>query len=376
MKNLQKQISGILAATSILTCLTMTASAAAPLNISSDIVGASMTCQLEPVAAALDNQNSVSFIKQGRNTCKATSVAMCLNLITGSNTYTTAKCGNANCASIQGKSYTGSDGRTYTAAYRGDSYKGSYAEEKNALVDSLNNGAPAVAAVHATNGKHSQHHWVVVVGRSGNDFLIVDPVKSGSGSISNNVRTMSSCGYDLGLADYSPYHYGYITFKASGSSSSNRSSQTNTPQTSSSGCFKSCSGSCNTITAGLKNIGVNSSYAYRKQIAAANGIGGYKGTASQNTQMLQLLKSGNLRIPDGGSSAPVSANNTSGASYFSPCSSSCKNITQGLQNIGENTSYSFRKQIANANNISGYRGTASQNTQMLNLLKQGALKRP
>ena len=39
------------------------------------------------------------------------------------------------------------------------------------------------------------------------------------------------------------------------------------------------------------------------------------------------------------------------------------------------SSYSNRKKIATANGISGYSGTASQNTKMLNLLKQGKLKK-
>lgn len=34
--------------------------------------------------------------------------------------------------------------------------------------------------------------------------------------------------------------------------------------------------------------------AYRKQIAAANGIGGYAGTYTQNVTMLTLLKNGRL----------------------------------------------------------------------------------
>ena len=51
------------------------------------------------------------------------------------------------------------------------------------------------------------------------------------------------------------------------------------------------------IVDGLKAIGEYgaSSYSERKKIAAANGIRNYRGTAAQNTQMLNMLKSGNLR---------------------------------------------------------------------------------
>lgn len=48
------------------------------------------------------------------------------------------------------------------------------------------------------------------------------------------------------------------------------------------------------ITAGLKAIGVDSSMANRKVIASKNGISGYSGTVSQNTQLLKLLKAGKL----------------------------------------------------------------------------------
>ena len=50
----------------------------------------------------------------------------------------------------------------------------------------------------------------------------------------------------------------------------------------------------NSITQSLRAIGVDSSMAHRKQIAAANGIGGYVGTYTQNVTMLTLLKQGRL----------------------------------------------------------------------------------
>ena len=40
----------------------------------------------------------------------------------------------------------------------------------------------------------------------------------------------------------------------------------------------------------------------RKKIAAANGIKNYKGTASQNTKMLNMMKSGDLVKPTNTSS--------------------------------------------------------------------------
>lgn len=50
----------------------------------------------------------------------------------------------------------------------------------------------------------------------------------------------------------------------------------------------------NSITMALSSLGIDSSMAHRKQIAAANGIGGYAGTYTQNVTLLTLLKQGRL----------------------------------------------------------------------------------
>ena len=49
------------------------------------------------------------------------------------------------------------------------------------------------------------------------------------------------------------------------------------------------------ISKALESIGEDGSYQHRAQIAAANGITGYAGTAVQNTHMLNLLRTGQLR---------------------------------------------------------------------------------
>ncbi|MBQ7615672.1 MAG: lysozyme [Butyrivibrio sp.] len=55
---------------------------------------------------------------------------------------------------------------------------------------------------------------------------------------------------------------------------------------------------------------------------------------------------------------------------------STTSIVQALKEVGEtDTSFSHRRNIACMNNIHSYSGTAYQNTQMLNLLKQGKLIR-
>lgn len=159
------------------------------------------------------NLSKVNFIKQTSKACKASSVAMAINIIEGKNDYTTSKMGNSNCSSIQNKHYTGSNKLGYVGIYKTDSYVGSAASQKQAIEQSLSIGVPIVVAVHSTIKGRTQHHWVVVVGKSGSDYLIVDPAGSGSGKVSNCTTTMSKAHYVFGLADYATLHYGYVTFQ-------------------------------------------------------------------------------------------------------------------------------------------------------------------
>lgn len=158
------------------------------------------------------NLSHINYIKQGSKTCKASSVAMALNLILGTNSYTTSSMGNSNCTSIDGKTYKGSDGNTYKATYKTDSYVGSASELTNAIEKAVSNGLPIVIAVHSTKSGGTSHHWIVVVGKSGSDYIIVDPAVGSSGTMSANTKTMSSANYALGLTDYSQTHYGYVSF--------------------------------------------------------------------------------------------------------------------------------------------------------------------
>lgn len=78
----------------------------------------------------------------------------------------------------------------------------------------------------------------------------------------------------------------------------------------------------NSIVDGLKSAGVNSSYANRKKLAQANGIKNYTGTTSQNTKLLNSLKSGTLKSGNTGSSkSSGSSSKKSGSSSKSSGSS-------------------------------------------------------
>lgn len=77
------------------------------------------------------------------------------------------------------------------------------------------------------------------------------------------------------------------------------------------------------------------------------------------------VNDGDIREVLSGSSAQVS--------YYPSANS--KSIVDGLKGIGVDSSFANRKKIAQANGISNYSGTASQNEQLCSLLRQGKLKK-
>lgn len=58
--------------------------------------------------------------------------------------------------------------------------------------------------------------------------------------------------------------------------------------------YSKYTGSGVSIVDALKSLKIDSSMAFRKQIAAANGIANYSGTPAQNIRLLDLLRSGKL----------------------------------------------------------------------------------
>ena len=62
--------------------------------------------------------------------------------------------------------------------------------------------------------------------------------------------------------------------------------------------YPACASYFDSIVDALNSIGVDSSFANRTRIAAANDINNYTGSADQNNYMLNLLKQGNLKNPD------------------------------------------------------------------------------
>ena len=82
-------------------------------------------------------------------------------------------------------------------------------------------------------------------------------------------------------------------------------------------------------------------------------------------------RKGHTEIVSSGATATV----TTTVSCYPAYTGNSKSIAYALNSIGVDGSYSHRKKIAQANGISGYVGTASQNIRMLNMLKTGQLRK-
>ena len=108
----------------------------------------------------------------------------------------------------------------------------------------------------------------------------------------------------------------------------------------------------NSVVDYLKSIGQDSSFANRKKLAAQYGINNYSGTAAQNLELLNKLR--------GGSSSGSSSGYTGNS------------LVDYLKSIGKDSSFAARKKYAAQYGISGYSGTAAQNTQLLNLMRGGS----
>lgn len=108
----------------------------------------------------------------------------------------------------------------------------------------------------------------------------------------------------------------------------------------------------NSVVEYLDSIGVNSSFANRSKLAAQNGIKNYKGTDSQNLELLNKLRKG---------SAPKASKPKGDQKTGS--------LVDYLKSIGVSSSFSNREKLAKQYGIKGYRGTAEQNTALLKKIR-------
>ena len=132
--------------------------------------------------------------------------------------------------------------------------------------------------------------------------------------------------------------------------------------------YPACANSQKSLVDALKSIGVDSSITNRKTIAKLNGVQNYNGTPQQNTQLLQLLKNGQLIKSIINKSEP-----SPDVIYFKACDKNQVSIITALESIGVDSSMTNRKKIAAINGISNYQGLYEQNIELLNKLKNGKL---
>lgn len=130
-------------------------------------------------------------------------------------------------------------------------------------------------------------------------------------------------------------------------------------------------GASNSIVDALKSLGIASSLAERSKIAKANGIALFVGTSPQNSKLLSLLKAGKLIKSTTASTG--AANTAASVKHYAKYTGKSNSLVDALKSLKIDSSYANRTKIAKANGVTLYVGTASQNTKLLNLLKQGKL---
>lgn len=234
-------------------------------------------------------------------------------------------------------------------------YWGSVKDSK--LINHLSKGGVAVI--------HVPGHFMAITGYSNGKYHVIESASRLPGDSWQTAEKLSS---GQTKVDW----FVLISKNSSTSAPSQPQSNSNFNSNSNSNYFPKYTGKSGSITDALKSVNANYSFDYRKSIATANNIKNYSGTASQNQTMLNLLKQGKLKKP--GSSATVTPTPT--FNYFKKYTGKSGSIVEALKAIGADSSFNYRKSIAAKNGISNYSGTSSQNTNMLNLLKNGKLIKP
>ena len=159
----------------------------------------------------------------------------------------------------------------------------------------------------------------------------------------------------------------------------------------------------------LKSIGQPSDFTYRSTLATQKGISNYAGTAEQNTQLLNILRTAKTTsavqeapvVSAIGEPKPQSTPAYAGeksslgqwvsddkgnwiqaglpgmAGYKAPETPAPSpytgvSIVDYLNSIGQASDYASRAKLAQQYGVTNYTGTAAQNTQLLNIMRGGA----
>lgn len=111
----------------------------------------------------------------------------------------------------------------------------------------------------------------------------------------------------------------------------------------------------------LNSVGEKSDFNSREKLAKEYGINDYSGTAKQNIKLLEMLRSGNKPKEE---SKPKVKPKVKG-------DMDTNSIVTYLNSIGEDSNFSNRSKLSKKYGVSNYKGTASQNTQLLKIIRDG-----
>lgn len=141
---------------------------------------------------------------------------------------------------------------------------------------------------------------------------------------------------------------------------------------------------CETDCSALVAVCCNAAgVAVSKDMYTGNESAVLKGTGKFNsfidsiyTGSSSYLQRGDILLGTGHTAIVLSDGDKAKTEYFKKYTGDTISIVTALKSIGATSDFDYRSKIAKANNITGYSGTATQNTKMLNLLKQGKLIKP
>lgn len=116
------------------------------------------------------------------------------------------------------------------------------------------------------------------------------------------------------------------------------------------------------------------------QKVTKNTILGYTGKTGKSTGIhlhlgIKKISTGTWVDPEAWAKTEYTSP-TAKVTYFKKYMGESKSLVDGLNSIGAQTTYAYRKKIATKNGVKSYVGTAKQNTTLLNLLKKGKLIKP
>ena len=112
---------------------------------------------------------------------------------------------------------------------------------------------------------------------------------SGASGVIDNGGGVAKKSYEIGYSKI--LGYGRPDYTIVGA----KKATTTTVKTSTVSYYPKYSGKSSSLVDALNSLKITSTFANRTKIAKANGITNYKGTASQNTKLLKLLKEGKLK---------------------------------------------------------------------------------